>query len=140
MTTSTAPTPASRTTTGAAAAGRTSRRGSALFAALALAGTGLVAAAAPAGAHEISGPVSGETRVALAGARAATAAYQDLDVALADGFVQATGCVPDPSGEGAMGVHYVDPSRLAIGGELTRQEIPIYEPQEDGRIRLVGVE
>jgi hypothetical protein len=39
-----------------------------------------------------------------------------------------------------MGVHYVDPARLATGFELTRPEVLIYEPQGDGRMRLVGVE
>jgi hypothetical protein len=127
------------TRTGAPAR-RTTPRGRALCAALAVAGTSLVAAAAPAGAHEITGPVSGETRAALAQLRAATARYHDLDTALAEGFVQATPCVSNPAGPGAMGVHYVDMSRLATGFELTRPEVLIYEPQDNGRMRLVGVE
>jgi hypothetical protein len=127
------------TRTGAPAR-RTTPRGRALCAALAVAGTSLVAAAAPAGAHEITGPVSGETRAALAQLRAATARYHDLDTALAEGFVQGTQCVSNPDGPGAMGVHYVDMARLTTGFETTRPEVLIYEPQENGRMRLVGVE
>jgi hypothetical protein len=39
-----------------------------------------------------------------------------------------------------MGVHYVDPTRMATGFELTRPEALLYEPQGNGRMRLVGVE
>jgi hypothetical protein len=107
---------------------------------VAVAAAGLLATAAPAGAHEITGPISGQTRSALAEVRAATAGYHDIDAALADGFVQASPCVSNPAGPGAMGVHYVDMSRLATGFELTRPEVLIFEPQKDGRMRLVGVE
>ena len=119
---------------------RTARRGRAVCTALALTCTSLLATATAAGAHEITDPISGETRTALAQVRAATAAYHDLDAALADGFVQGTPCVSNPAGPGAMGVHFVDMARLATGFELTRPEVLIYEPQDDGRMRLVGVE
>ncbi len=139
--TPTTSTPTTSTTTTTARSSRgTARRGRAVCAALALASTGLLATATPAGAHEITGPISGETRSALAKVRAATAAYHDLDTALADGFVQASPCVSNPAGPGAMGVHFVDMARLATGFELTRPEVLIYEPQDDGRMRLVGVE
>ena len=118
----------------------TARRARALCAALAVAGTGLATTAAPAGAHEITGPISGETRSALAQVRAATAGYHDVATAEADGFVPASPCVSNPAGPGAMGVHYVDMARLATGFEPTRPEVLIYEPQDDGRMRLVGVE
>jgi hypothetical protein len=118
----------------------TARRGRALCAALAVAGTGLVATAAPAGAHEITGPMSGETRSALAQVRAATAAYHDVATAAADGFVPASPCASNPAGPGAMGVHDVDMARLATGFEPTRPEVLIDEPQDDSRMRLVGVE
>jgi hypothetical protein len=42
----------------------------------------------------------------LAAVRKATARYQRLDVALADGFQQLFECISHPT-EGAMGVHYV---------------------------------
>ena len=112
----------------------------ALCAALAVAGAGLGALAAPAAAHEITGPISGETRAALAQVRAATASYHDVATAEADGFVPSSPCVSNPAGPGAMGVHYVDMDRLATGFEPNRPEVLIYEPQADGRMRLVGVE
>ena len=115
-------------------------RSAALGAALAVAGGCVVASAAPAAAHEITGPISGETRAALGQLRAATAAYHDRDRALADGFVPASECVSNPDGPGAMGVHYLDPSRLADGFDLTRPEVLIYEPRRNGTMRLVGVE
>ena len=92
--------------------------------------------------------------------RELTARYQDVKVALADGYV------PDPSGmcvaatmegrpseEGAMGVHYVRPDLLGITGppnprvsgtstytDFRQPAILIYEPQADGSNTLVAVE
>ncbi|MGH8263516.1 MAG: hypothetical protein ACRET4_08550 [Steroidobacteraceae bacterium] len=72
--------------------------------------------------------------------RRATARYVDINVAIAEGWVPATPCVSGPN-EGAMGVHYVFPSR--IGDGILNAEEPealIYEPMPGGRMRLVGVE
>jgi hypothetical protein len=92
--------------------------------------------------------------------REATSRYQDVKVALADGYK------PDPSGmcvaatmegrpaeEGAMGVHYIRPDLLGItappnprvNGTSTHTDflqpaILIYEPQADGSSQLVAVE
>jgi hypothetical protein len=92
--------------------------------------------------------------------REATSRYQDVKVALADGYK------PDPSGmcvaatmegrpaeEGAMGVHYIRPDLLGItappnprvNGTSTHTDflqpaILIYEPQADGSPQLVAVE
>jgi hypothetical protein len=72
--------------------------------------------------------------------RAATRRYKDVNVALADDWVQGTPCVSGPN-EGAMGVHFVRPDRIG-DGELNANEPEalIYEPLSDGRLRLVGVE
>jgi len=72
--------------------------------------------------------------------RAATARFRDINVALAEGFVQGTPCVSGPD-FGAMGVHFVLPSRIA-GGVLSADEPEalIYEPLQGGAFRLVGVE
>ena len=43
--------------------------------------------------------------------RAATARFRDINVALAEGWVQGTPCVSGPD-TGAMGVHFVMPSRI----------------------------
>ena len=70
----------------------------------------------------------------------ATARYVDLNVALAEGFVPATPCVSGPD-TGAMGVHFVLPSRISAGVLNAEQpEALIYEPMPNGAMRLVGVE
>jgi len=72
--------------------------------------------------------------------RVATERFTDINVALAEGFVQGTPCVSGPD-TGAMGVHFVLPSRIA-GGVLQadQPEALIYEPLPGGALRLVGVE
>ena len=72
--------------------------------------------------------------------RHATDRYQDINVAIGEGWVQATPCVSGPN-EGAMGVHFLKPDRLHDG--MLRAEEPemlIYEPGSRGTFRLVGVE
>jgi hypothetical protein len=70
----------------------------------------------------------------------ATARYVELNVALAEGFVPATPCVSGPD-TGAMGVHFVLPSRISAGVLNAEQpEALIYEPMANGAMRLVGVE
>lgn len=72
--------------------------------------------------------------------REATARYRDINVALAEGWVQATPCVSGPI-LGAMGVHFALPSRIGDGVlKADEPELLIYEPQPDGKMRLVGVE
>jgi hypothetical protein len=72
--------------------------------------------------------------------RRATARYRDINVALYEGWVPATPCVSGPN-EGAMGVHFVLPSRVGDGVLNAREpEALIYEPQANGSMRLVGVE
>jgi hypothetical protein len=85
--------------------------------------------------------------------------YQDVNVALADGYI------PDPSGHcitaameglppefGAMGLHYIRPNLLQITGadprvdgtgtytDWSQPAVLLYEPQADGSLVLVGVE
>jgi hypothetical protein len=91
--------------------------------------------------------------------RVALEKYQDVNAALADGYI------PDPSGMcvsaameglpaelGGMGIHYLHPERLGITADSPRVDgtgthtdfmqpaILLYEPQEDGSLVLVGVE
>ena len=83
---------------------------------------------------------SAEVGRALATARAATAKYQDVEQALADGYAPTSPCVSVP-GLGGMGVHYLKP---ALAGDVqvdpTQPELLLYEPQANGRLRLVAVE
>jgi hypothetical protein len=92
--------------------------------------------------------------------RAATARFQDVNVAIADGYVQ------DPmnrcdtaqmmgwsNGPRANGVHYfrpdlvgikTPPSRRSTGSaahtDVVKPDILVYEPREDGSLELVAVE
>lgn len=74
----------------------------------------------------------------LSAVRNATAKFQDVDVALAYGYVPVSGCEVGPSG--AMGYHYLHPG-LASDDKVvpTQPEILLYEDSADGP-SLVGVE
>lgn len=97
---------------------------------------------------------------ALAQVRAATSKYQDVNVAIADGYVrdpfdvcetaEVMGRNPE---DGAMGIHFAHPQRLGItappnprvDGTSTHTDfltpsVLIYEPQADGSLELVAVE
>jgi hypothetical protein len=71
--------------------------------------------------------------------RIGTAAFRDVDNALAAGYVSADSCVSGPE-VGAMGIHY--PNGPLVGDGVLdprRPEALMYE-QKNGRLRLVGVE
>jgi hypothetical protein len=72
--------------------------------------------------------------------RNANRQFEDVNAAIAYGFKQGTPCVSGPD-FGAMGVHFIKQDR--VDHALLKAEDPqalIYEPQEDGSLRLVGVE
>lgn len=69
----------------------------------------------------------------------ATETYQNIETALAAGFVPLSECVASPAG--AMGFHYGHPGRLddaVIDPALP--EVLLYAPTSTGGKRLVGVE
>ena len=72
--------------------------------------------------------------------RESTERFRDVEVAEAEGYHLLFGCVSGPD-SGAMGLHYVNLA-LVGDGELdpARPEIVIYEPTQDGRLRLVGAD
>jgi hypothetical protein len=78
--------------------------------------------------------------------REGSAPYLDVERALADGFVDVSGCVEAPPVPGfpytgAMGHHFVHFDRLAdISVDPARPEILLYLPDAQGRMELVGVE
>jgi hypothetical protein len=80
----------------------------------------------------------------LAMIRAGSARYRNEGLAIADGFVDVSGCVEAPAGiplTGAMGHHYVNFERLGdIGVDPASPEILLYLPDARGRMELVGVE
>jgi hypothetical protein len=72
--------------------------------------------------------------------REATERFWDVEVAENDGYHLAFGCVSGPD-SGVMGMHFVNMG-LVLDGVLdaTRPEIVIYEPQPNGRLRLIGAD
>ena len=74
----------------------------------------------------------------LQAVRAATAKYHDVNVALADGYIPASGCEASPAG--TMGIHYMNPSLLGPGNDPLRPEVLLYLPNGNGSLKLVGVE
>jgi len=96
----------------------------------------------------------------LATVRAATARFQDVRAALAEGYVRDPGnmCVTSkmmggPANAGAMGIHYFRPDLLGISAppnprvngsgthtDFLKPSVLVYEPQADGSLRLVAVE
>jgi hypothetical protein len=70
--------------------------------------------------------------------REATERFRDVNVALAEGYVQFQGCVSGPD-EGAMGVHYSKFSLFDDAINLEQPEALVYEPR-NGRLHLVAAE
>ncbi|MEO8081292.1 MAG: hypothetical protein ABI641_12225 [Caldimonas sp.] len=101
----------------------------------------LASAMQPSVAHDHSSPSSPAGSSPLVEkVRHATARYRDINVALGEGWIQATPCVSGPN-EGAMGVHFLNPDRLHDGMlKAEEPEILIYEPGLGGNFSLVGVE
>jgi len=92
--------------------------------------------------------------------RAATIRFQDVAVALAEGYVrdpadlcETAEMMGRSAGLGAMGIHFVRPDLLGLGipaegridgtgthTDFLNPSILIYEPQVDGSLQLVAVE
>jgi hypothetical protein len=72
--------------------------------------------------------------------RESTERFKDVEVAKAEKYELAFGCVSGPD-YGAMGMHFVN-FPLVLDGVLepTRPEIVIYEPLPNGRLRLIGAD
>ncbi len=105
-------------------------------------GVAVVASAMqPSMAHEHGSPRSkADSSPLVQKVRKATVRYKDINVALGEGWVQATPCVSGPN-DGAMGVHFLKPERLHDGTlKAEEPEMLIYEPGLGGSLRLVGVE
>jgi len=72
--------------------------------------------------------------------RESTERFKDVAMAEAEGYHLLFGCVSGPDA-GAMGMHFVNLALLADGElDATRPEIVIYEPQPNGRLRLIGAD
>jgi hypothetical protein len=69
-----------------------------------------------------------------------TARFQDFRQAIKEKFLPAFGCVSGDSA-GAMGLHFVNMDNVKSGMiDVTKPQIVIYEPTEDGNLRLTGAD
>ena len=100
-------------------------------------------------ASEAAGaPVSSDGRLALSAAvnkdlaalRRLTAPFHNFDKAEAAGWgAQITPCLEDAT-LGAQGFHYGNPAFIDGEANALEPELLLYEPQPNGRLRLVGIE
>lgn len=95
---------------------------------------------APAAVAMRSAAGSADVRQGLAALRRMTAPFHDMAAAEAAGWdVPLTPCMSSP--DGGMGVHMANMDLLLDGkAELLGPETLLYEPQKNGRMRLVAVE
>lgn len=78
---------------------------------------------------------------ALAAVRQATAAFHDVDKAIAAGYLSPAGGHCDEIAAGAMGVHSSNPVLMQDAALIPEQpEVLLYLPSSSGTYRLVGVE
>ena len=67
-------------------------------------------------------------------------AFQGRHVAEAEGYHLQFGCVSGPDA-GAMGMHFVNGALVGDGViDASKPEIVLYEPQADGRLKLIGAD
>lgn len=123
---------------------------------LLLAGAATVASLVTAGDPGPANP----SEATIAQIRTATAKYQDVKAALADGYIrdpagmcETATMLGKPASLGAMGIHYFRPDLLGISGppnprvngtstytDFHKPAVLIYEPESDGSLKLVAVE
>jgi hypothetical protein len=83
--------------------------------------------------------------LAFEGAKTSTARFHDIDQAIAAGYgvrvADAAGieCIAQP-GQGAMGVHMLNPALLDGMISATEPEVLVYEPRNNGELKLVALE
>lgn len=83
----------------------------------------------------------------VAAVRQATAKYQDVKKAEADGYGAVLGCVSGAE-EGGMGVHYLNPALVGPLNnppqhstlDVAHPQLLVYEPLSNGKLQLVAVE
>jgi hypothetical protein len=85
-------------------------------------------------------PVEVELAGDLAALRRVVAPYHRFEAAQEDGYTLLVPHCRDNQPQGGMGWHYANPAYLDGAVEVTKPEALIYEPQEDGSLRFVGVE
>ncbi len=77
----------------------------------------------------------------LALLRRVTAPFHEFDEATEAGWsAQITPCMVDPGGAGGMGFHYGNTKLIDGTARVNEPELLLYEPEQNGRLRLVAVE
>lgn len=77
----------------------------------------------------------------LATLRRVTAPFHNFDAATHAGWsAPITACMVDPAGAGGMGFHYGNTTLIDGSAQVDRPQLLLYEPEENGRLRLVAVE
>jgi hypothetical protein len=77
----------------------------------------------------------------LATLRRVTAPFHQFATASAAGWsTKITACMTDPGGAGGMGFHYGNTALIDGTASVDAPELLLYEPQKNGRLRLVAVE
>ena len=77
----------------------------------------------------------------LAALRRVTASFHDFENGKAAGWsTQITPCMTDPGGAGGMGFHYGKTSLIDGTASVETPQLLLYEPEKNGRLRLVAVE
>ncbi|MGZ3333450.1 MAG: hypothetical protein ACXU9O_15130 [Gemmatimonadaceae bacterium] len=85
--------------------------------------------------------LSPRVRSDLALLRRVTAPFHDFDEAGEAGWsAQITPCMVDPAGAGGMGFHYGNVGLIDGTARVDQPELLLYEPESNGRLRLVAVE
>lgn len=65
--------------------------------------------------------------------------YENIDNAFADGFEQFGACMSND--QGSQGIHFTNGARIGDPAvDIMQPEVLMYEPREDGSLRLVGME
>ncbi len=79
-------------------------------------------------------------------ARAATARYHNIDLAVAAGYAQPPRpaplheCITSFDGTGSMGFHYINGGLLDTTIDPTKPEVLVYAPAGNGKLKLVALE
>lgn len=71
--------------------------------------------------------------------RDATRQFRDPQIAMDMGYVPDPFCVSGRE-QGGMGIHFVNPGLFGDEVDLTKPEVLVYEPQPNGRLKLVAAE
>lgn len=102
------------------------------------AASGQLRASGVAAAQRGLGP---EVEKDLATLRRVTAQFHDFDAASHAGWnAPITPCMTDPAGSGGMGFHYGRTDLFDGTAQVDKPELLLYEPEKNGRLRLVAVE